>query len=93
MLSTLSMVRLGKTYGNLMVDVSAANDKLRDRVRTIVRTATGAEPERADEALAAAGGSAKVAIVSLLAGVDADAARERLASADDNIRAALGQSP
>ncbi len=90
MLSTLAMVRLGKTYGNLMVDVSAANEKLRERVRTIVRTATGAEPERADEALEAAGGSAKVAIVSLLAGVDADAARERLASADDNVRTALG---
>jgi N-acetylmuramic acid 6-phosphate etherase len=92
MLSTLAMVRLGKTYGNLMVDVSAANEKLRERVRTIVRTATGAEPERADEALEAAGGSAKVAIVSLLAGVDADAARERLASADDNVRAALDRS-
>jgi N-acetylmuramic acid 6-phosphate etherase len=92
MLSTIAMVRLGKTYGNLMVDVSAANDKLRERVRTIVRTATGAESVQADEALEAAGGSAKVAIVSLLAGVDAEAARERLASANDNVRAALGSS-
>ena len=90
MLSTIAMIRLGKTYGNLMVDVTAANDKLRDRVRTIVRTATGVEDDRADEALEAAGGSAKVAIVSLLAGVDADAARERLAAANDNVRAALG---
>ena len=91
-LSTVSMIRLGKTYGNLMVDVAATNEKLRERVRAIVRIATGAEPAQADEALEAAGGSAKVAIVSLLAGVDADAARERLASSDDNVRAALGAS-
>ena len=88
-LSTVSMIRLGKTYGNLMVDVAATNEKLRERVRTIVRVATGAEAVRADEALEAADGSAKVAIVSLLAGVDAAAARERLASSDDNVRAAL----
>ena len=89
MLSTVSMIRLGKTYGNLMVDVAATNEKLRERVRTIVRVATGAEAGQADEALEAAGGSAKVAIVSLLAGVDAAAARERLRSSDDNVRAAL----
>jgi N-acetylmuramic acid 6-phosphate etherase len=89
MLSTGTMIRLGKTFGNLMVDVAAANDKLRERVRTIVHTATGADPARADAALEAAGGSAKVAIVSLLAGVDADVARERLASSDDNVRVAL----
>ena len=88
-LSTVSMIRLGKTYGNLMVDVAATNEKLRERVRAIVRVATGAEAGRADEALEAAGGSAKVAIVSLLAGVDAAAARERLRSSDDNVRAAL----
>jgi N-acetylmuramic acid 6-phosphate etherase len=88
-LSTVSMIRLGKTYGNLMVDVAATNEKLRERVRSIVRVATGVEAMRADQALEAAGGSAKVAIVSLLAGVDAAAARERLASSDDNVRAAL----
>ncbi len=92
MLSTISMVRLGKTYGNLMVDVAPTNEKLRERVRSIVRVATGAPPERADEALEAAGGSAKVAIVSLLAGVDAEAARKRLASSDDNVRVALERS-
>ncbi len=91
-LSTVSMIRLGKTFGNLMVDVAAANDKLRERVRMIVHAATGAEPERAEAALEAAGGSAKVAIVSLLAGVDADVARERLASSDDNVRVALESS-
>jgi N-acetylmuramic acid 6-phosphate etherase len=89
MLSTISMVRLGKTYGNLMVDVDATNEKLRARVRSIVRQATGAQPERVDEALAAAGGDAKVAIVSLLTGVDADAARARLAEAEGVVRRAV----
>jgi N-acetylmuramic acid 6-phosphate etherase len=75
-----------------MVDVAAANDKLRERVRTIVHAATGADPARTDAALEAAGGSAKVAIVSLLAGVDADVARERLASSHDSVRVALESS-
>jgi N-acetylmuramic acid 6-phosphate etherase len=90
MLTTISMIRLGKTFGNLMVDVNATNEKLRARVRRIVRTVTGASPERVDEALAAAGGSAKVAIVSLLAGIDAEQARARLDDADQSIRLALG---
>jgi N-acetylmuramic acid 6-phosphate etherase len=89
MLSTIAMIRLGKTFGNLMVDVSAANEKLRARVRRIVLEASGAPEERADSALAAAGGDAKVAIVSLLAGVDADDARARLDRADGNVRHAL----
>jgi hypothetical protein len=55
-ISTISMIRLGKTYGNLMVDVVAGNEKLRDRVRRIVGAATGASSEQVDEALADAGG-------------------------------------
>ena len=92
MLSTISMIRLGKTYGNLMVDMDATNDKLRARVRSIVGHATGERPERIDEALAAAGGDAKVAIVSLLAGVDVEAARARLAAAGGVVRRALEAS-
>jgi N-acetylmuramic acid 6-phosphate etherase len=88
-LSTISMIRLGKTFGNLMVDVNATNEKLRARVRRIVRTATGASPEQVDEALAAADGEAKVAIVSLLARIDAAQARARLDEAGQSIRAAL----
>jgi N-acetylmuramic acid 6-phosphate etherase len=91
MISTISMIRLGKTFDNLMVDVNAANEKLRARVLRIVMTATGAPRERAEEALAAADGSAKAAIVMLLAGVDAASARARLAAAGGNIRSALGQ--
>ncbi len=89
MLSTISMIRLGKTFGNLMVDVYATNDKLRARVRRIVRDATGASASQVDEALAAADGNAKVAIVSLLAGVGADDARARLAASGQRIRLAL----
>jgi N-acetylmuramic acid 6-phosphate etherase len=90
-LSTVSMIRLGKTFGNLMVDVNATNEKLRARVRRIVRTATGASPEQVDEALAAADGEAKVAIVSLLARIDAAQARARLDEAGQSIRVALGR--
>jgi N-acetylmuramic acid 6-phosphate etherase len=89
-ISTIAMVRLGKTFGNLMVDVVAANEKLRARVHRIVRTATGASPDEVGEALGAAGGEAKVAIVSLLAGIDAETARARLREANGNVRLALG---
>ena len=89
-ISTVSMVRTGKTFGNLMVDVRATNDKLRARVRRIVELATGASQDEVDAALESADGEAKVAIVSLLAEVDADTARSRLDAADGRIRAALG---
>ena len=89
MLSTISMIRLGKTFGNLMVDVAATNEKLRARVRRIVGAATAASPEQVDVALAAADGDAKVAIVSLLADIDAGEARTRLDEAGQSIRLAL----
>ena len=89
-ISTIAMVRLGKTFGNLMVDVDATNDKLRARVHRIVRTATGASSEDVDEALDAAGGEAKVAIVSLLGRIDAETARARLRDSSGNVRLALG---
>jgi N-acetylmuramic acid 6-phosphate etherase len=89
-ISTVAMVRIGKTFGNLMVDVRATNDKLRGRVRRIVELATDSPPDEVDAALDAAGGEAKVAIVLLLAEVDADTARSRLAAADGRIRVALG---
>jgi N-acetylmuramic acid 6-phosphate etherase len=88
-ISTIAMIRLGKTFGNLMVDVAAANEKLRARVHRIVGTATGAAPAEVDEALEASDGEAKVAIVSLLAEVDADTARARLREANGNVRSAL----
>jgi N-acetylmuramic acid 6-phosphate etherase len=92
-ISTISMIRLGKTYGNLMVDVVSANEKLQDRVRRIVAAATGAPTTQVDEALAAAAGDARVAIVSLLAGIDADAARVRLDESGRSIARALESAP
>jgi N-acetylmuramic acid 6-phosphate etherase len=88
-ISTVSMIRLGKTFGNLMVDVVATNDKLRARVRRIVRLATGAPPDEVDAALAASGGETKVAIVMLLAAVDAATARGRLETSGGVVRKAL----
>jgi len=90
-ITTAAMVRLGRTFGNLMVDVAATNEKLRAQARRVVRVATGAADAEVDAALAAADGSAKVAIVSILAGVDADAARARLAEAGGRVRLALGR--
>jgi N-acetylmuramic acid 6-phosphate etherase len=88
-ISTISMIRLGKTFDDLMVDVRASNEKLEARARRIVSLSTGASPEQAGEALAAADGSAKVAIVSLLGDLDVDTARKRLEESKGNIRTAL----
>jgi N-acetylmuramic acid 6-phosphate etherase len=88
-ISTVAMIRLGKTYGDLMVDLRASNEKLEARARRIVREAAGVSDDEAREALDAAGGSAKVAVVSLIADLDADAARSRLEQAGGNIEAAL----
>jgi N-acetylmuramic acid 6-phosphate etherase len=89
MISTISMVRLGKTFGNLMVDVQASNDKLRARARRAVAVATAAPEDEVAAAITAADGDAKVAIVSLLAGVDAQTARARLSEARGVIREAV----
>ena len=84
--STALMVRLGKVYGNLMVDVQATNAKLRRRaVRLIAQTAR-VDTSTAEQALRASGWDVKVAIASLRLGVDAEAARARLAEADGNLR-------
>ena len=88
-ISTVTMVRLGKTYGNLMVDVVASNAKLRNRARSAVAIATGAADADVDAALESAGGDVKVAIVSLLSGLDAAEARARLAAAGGVVRRAL----
>jgi N-acetylmuramic acid 6-phosphate etherase len=88
-ISTVAMIRLGKTCGDLMVDVRASNEKLAARARRIVRTATGVSEDEAEAALAEAGGSAKIAIVALLGGTDAATARARLEQTGGGIRPAL----
>ncbi|MGW5328968.1 N-acetylmuramic acid 6-phosphate etherase [Streptomyces sp. NPDC004014] len=90
MLSTITMIRLGKTYGNLMVDVRASNAKLRARSRRIVSLATGAPDEEVERALTEAGGEVKNAILIVLAGVDGPTAARRLADSAGHLRAALG---
>ncbi len=89
MLSTAVMVRLGKTYGNLMVDVRALNAKLRARARRIVAQACQIDDQSAEAVLARSDGEVKVAIVSHLAGCSPQAARDRLARAGGVMRAAL----
>jgi len=91
MISTGAMIEIGKTYGNLMVDVQATNRKLTARAVRIIRQVTGASAERAEAALAQAGGSAKVAIVTLQTGVTPDEARQRLAHAGGFLRRALAE--
>ena len=89
MLSTCVMVKLGKVYGNLMVDVQATNEKLVDRAVRIVRTATGADEQTARAALEECGFRCKTAIVMLLLGIDAPKANQALESAGGRIALAL----
>jgi N-acetylmuramic acid 6-phosphate etherase len=89
MFSTITMVQLGKTYGNLMVDVSATNAKLRERAIRMVRSVTGASRERAEEALGASGMRVKLAILHLERGLDAEEASARLAATGGRLRDVL----
>ncbi|WP_406330991.1 N-acetylmuramic acid 6-phosphate etherase [Streptomyces sp. NBC_00203] len=89
MLSTITMIRLGKTYGNLMVDVRASNEKLRARSRRIVALATGASDEEIERALAATDGEVKEAILTILGGVDGPTAAHLLEESKGHLRAAL----
>ncbi len=93
MLSTATMVRLGKTFGNLMVDVRATNQKLRERALTILAQSTGLPRARCEEELAAANGELKTAILSVRACLTPAAARERLALHGGVLRAALEDAP
>ncbi len=85
MLSTGAMIRLGKVYSNLMVDVKATNQKLYARAASIVCSATGVDRETAVEALEKAGYSAKTAIIMLLCSVDAGQAEQLLAEKDGRV--------
>lgn len=87
-ISTAAMVRLGKTYGNLMVDVRATNDKLRDRAARMVGELTGVGRGEAFELLGRAGGSVKVAAVMHWCGLDRSGAEARLGEAGGVLRLA-----
>ncbi|MDP9844003.1 N-acetylmuramic acid 6-phosphate etherase [Streptosporangium lutulentum] len=90
MISTIAMVRLGRTYGNTMIEVSAMNSKLADRAARMVGDITGAELPVIRPALEAAGWNVKIAVLMIEHGLDADDARTLLERHGDRLEAALG---
>lgn len=92
MISTATMIRLGKTYQNLMVDVNASNEKLQARAIRIVMQATECRREVAEQALAAAGARAKLAILMVLTGLEAEAAETLLDQQQGFLRRAVEAS-
>lgn len=91
MLSTGAMIRLGKVYGNLMVDVMPTNEKLVRRAISIVSTAASADEEEARRTLESCGFSVKTAIVMLKLGLSAEDANARLAESGGVVARALGE--
>src|SRR5882672_2098473 len=91
MLTTASMVRIGKTYGNLMVDVETGSEKRKDRARRIIAIVTGLEPEMADKLLRRAHWNVKAAIVMQRSGLTFARALTRLRLAHDFVRDAIGE--
>jgi N-acetylmuramic acid 6-phosphate etherase len=89
MLSTASMIRLGKTYQNLMVDVNATNEKLRARAIRIVMQATDCSVEEAEAALNKADNRAKLAILMILTGTGAEHAEDLLVTHEGFLRKAV----
>ena len=89
MISTVSMINLGKTYGNLMVDLQVSNIKLRDRAIRIIQAATSCDVKRAQEALEESKDQVKVAIVMILLDTSAVKALELLMASGSRVRAAL----
>ena len=91
MLTTLAMIRVGKTYGNLMVDVQVGSEKLKDRAQRIVAVVTGLTLEEAGLLLREAKWNVKAAIVMKKAGMSYARALRQLRKADDSIRDAIGE--
>lgn len=89
MISTASMVRIGKAYSNLMVDVVPTNEKLVNRATGIIVDATGVSKEIASEMLQKANGSCKLAITSILTGKSIEEAKELLVQAKGHVKKAL----
>jgi N-acetylmuramic acid 6-phosphate etherase len=91
MLTTGAMVRIGKTYGNLMVDVQTGSEKLKDRARRIVNIVTGLDYDEADKLLKRAHWNVKAAIVMQKTNLPYPKALSRLRKAHDSMREALGE--
>ncbi len=92
MLSTVSMIAIGKVYGNLMVDLRQTNEKLSCRAENIVMQATGCTRPKAQETLAEADGDTKLAITCILLNTDVQTAKQRLQNADGRVREVLKTS-
>jgi N-acetylmuramic acid 6-phosphate etherase len=93
MLTTASMVRLGKTYGNVMVDLQLTNEKLVERARRIVMTIAEVDYASAASAIENAGGNVKTALVMSIVGCSRETAEQRLANANGHIRTAIKGTP
>lgn len=91
MLTTIAMIKVGKTYGNLMVDVKTGSEKLKDRARRILGVATGLDYDAAHEMLERARWNVKAAIVMQKTGGTYAQAMKKLREADDSIRDAIGE--
>ncbi len=91
MLTTGAMVRIGKTYGNLMVDVQTGSEMRRDRARRIIAIVTGLNYDEADKLLGRARWNVKAAIVMQKTGLPYAKAMSRLRSAHDFVRDAIGE--
>lgn len=92
MISTISMVGIGKVYKNLMVDVQRTNEKLEQRALNIIMNATDVELETAKEALEDAKGSVKLAITMILLNCDLETAQAKLRESNGNIRKAINKN-
>ena len=91
MLTTISMIKLGKTYGNLMVDVKTGSEKLKDRARRIVMIVAEVDYDAADALLKRAKWNVKVAIVMQRANLSMVQAQRRLKKANDSVAEAIGE--
>ena len=93
MITTTAMVKLGKVYENMMVDLQLTNQKLVERSKRIIMMATGVDYDRAGQVLEQAKGHVKSAIVMIKAGVSLDEAQKRIEAANGFVRRAIGEDP
>lgn len=91
MLTTIAMIKFGKTYGNLMVDLKSGSEKLRDRARRIITMVTGIDYDEADALLKRAKWNVKAAIVMQKSNLTLPQAIRRLKKSDDSVRDAIGE--
>ena len=91
MLTTIAMIKVGKTYGNLMVDVQTGSEKLKDRARRIISIVTGLDYDASDALLKRAKWNVKAAIVMQKTDLTLPQALKRLKKADDSVREAIGE--